>query len=118
MERRPYQADAQERVPPIRSQQVATLPWFRAGGGSVFAAQSRHEEPYLPMSKINPTFPLHPSSHGECRKVYPIHSPVSSGKCGFWKLREGVQGLTGDLRQETRDMRRQSDNETGNGVRQ
>ena len=54
-------ADAQERVPPMRSQQVATLPWFRAGGGysvPLFAAQSRHEEPYPPMSKINPTFPF------------------------------------------------------------
>ena len=42
----------------IRSQQVATLPWFWAGGGLVFAAQSRHEEPYPPMSKINPTIPF------------------------------------------------------------
>ena len=30
--------------------------------------------------------PLHPSSHGECWKVYPIPQPVSSGKCVFWKL--------------------------------
>ena len=47
-------ADAQERVPPMRSQQVATLPWFRAGGGylvPLLAAQSRHEKPYPPMSK-------------------------------------------------------------------
>ena len=25
----------------MRSQQVATLPWFRAGGGSIFAALKR-----------------------------------------------------------------------------
>ena len=33
----------------------ATLPWFRAGGGysvPLFAAQSRHEKPYPPISKI------------------------------------------------------------------
>ena len=43
---------------PLRSQQVATLPWFRAGGGLLFAAQSRHEKPYPPMSKINLAFPF------------------------------------------------------------
>ena len=39
----------------MRSQQVATLPWFRAGSGylvPLFAAQSRHEKPYPPISKI------------------------------------------------------------------
>ena len=37
------------------------LPWFRAGGGylvPLFAAQSRHEEPYPPMSKINIPFKM------------------------------------------------------------
>ena len=71
MERRPYRRKRQEcRFPewprrsaalPLRSQQVATLPWFRAGGGysvPLFAAQSRHEKPYPPMSKINFAFPF------------------------------------------------------------
>ena len=66
MERRPYRRKRQEcRFPewprrsaalPLWSQQVATLPWFRAGSGylvPLFAAQSRHEKPYPPMSKIN-----------------------------------------------------------------
>ena len=79
MERRPYQADAQERVPPIRSQQVATLPWFRAGGGSVFAAQSRHEEPYPPMSKINPTIPFILPLTGNVRKYIPFPRRFQAG---------------------------------------
>ena len=37
--------------------------------------------------KDQPCLPLHPSFHGERRKVYPIPPTVSSGKCGFWKLR-------------------------------
>ena len=32
---------------------------------------------------------------------HPISPPVSSGKCGFWKLRGVARGLTRDLRQET-----------------
>ena len=51
--------------------------------------------------------PLHPSSHGEYVKVYPNPLPVSSGKCVF-AIARGVQGLTGDLRQETRDMRQET----------
>ena len=85
-------ADAQKRAlqsPPrwrlsIRSQQVATLPWFRAGGRysvPLFAVQSRHEEPYPPMSKIN-----RPPFRVRYESVYPIPPPISSGKCVFWKL--------------------------------
>jgi len=62
----------------IRSQQVATLPWFRAGGGylvPLFAAQSRHEEPYPPMSKSNPTFPFTIPLKGTRESVH--HSPAA-----------------------------------------
>ena len=75
---------------PLRSQQVATLPWFRAGGGysvPLFAAQSRHEKPYPPISKINfrlaferqdgnsmPHSPA-PRKRGFCSGVYPFSSP-------------------------------------------
>ena len=68
MKRRPYRRKRQEcRFPewsrrsatlPLRSQQVAALPWFRAGGGLLFAARSRHEKPYPPMSKISFAFPF------------------------------------------------------------
>ena len=91
MERRPYRKKRQECRFSEWSRQARPLPWFRADGGWLFAAQSRHEKPYPPMSKIKPTFPLHPSSHGECEKVYPIPPPLSSGKCSFWELYEGCR---------------------------
>ena len=69
-----------------RSQQVATLPWFRAGGGSVFAAQSRHEEPYPPMSKINPTIPFILPLTGNVRKYIPFPRRFQAGNAFFGSL--------------------------------
>jgi len=100
MERRPYLSVAQERDPPLVSGR-----WRVLGAALRRAIASRRA---IPADVKDQSYhPLHPSSHGECEKVYPISPPLSSGKCGFWKLCEGVQGLTGDLRQETRDMTRQ-----------
>ena len=65
------------------------------------AIASRRAVPADVKDQIN----LHSSFHRKREKVYPIPPPVSSGKCGFWKLRgrlaEG-QGLTRDARRETR----------------
>ena len=86
-------ADAQERVPPMRSQQVATLPWFRAGGGylvPLLAAQSRHEKPYPPISKINPTFPFILPFTGSAEKYTPFPRRFQAGNAVFgncaWRL--------------------------------
>ena len=70
----------------IRSQQVATLPWFRAGGGSVFAAQSRHEEPSPPMSKINPTIPFTIPFKGMQGKYTPFPRRFQAGNAVFGSL--------------------------------
>ena len=83
----------------IRSQKVATLPWFRAGGGSVFAAQSRHEEPYPPMSKINPTFPFILPLTGNVGKYTPFPRRFQAGNAVFGNCAGGA-GV--DARQETR----------------
>ena len=53
--RPPYRRKRQEGRFSEWSRQARPLPWFRAGGGysaPLFAAQSRHEKPYPPMSKI------------------------------------------------------------------
>ena len=79
---------------PMRSQQVATLPWFRAGGGCLvplFAAQSRHEEPYPPMSRINSTFPFSMPFKGNVEEYTPFPRRFQAGiavlgKCG--RIRE------------------------------
>ena len=65
MERRPYHSVTRDAWPVIRgcalgfniaARGAPQTFLFRAGGGylvPLFAAQSRHEEPYPPMSKIN-----------------------------------------------------------------
>ena len=93
----------------MRSQQVATLPWFRAGGGylvPLFAAQSRHEKPYPPMSKISFAFPFTVPSKGNVCKYTPFPRPTQAGFWEFEVLRAGAQGLTRDVRRETRDASR------------
>ena len=67
-----------------------TLPRFRAGGGysvPLFAAQSRHEEPYPPISKINHTFPFILPFTGSAEKYTPFPRRFQAGNAFFWKLR-------------------------------
>ena len=105
MERRPYRRKRQEcRFPewprrsaalPLWSQQVATLPWFRAGGGysvPLFAAQSRHEKPYPPMSKINLAFPFTVPFKGNVGKYTPFPRRFQAGILKIEGLRAGGGG--------------------------
>ena len=65
------------------SRQARPLPWFRADGGysvPLFAAQSRHEKPYPPMSKINFAFPFTVPFKGNGESI--PHSPAQR-KRGF-----------------------------------
>ena len=84
------------------SRQARPLPWFRADGRysvPLFAAQSRHEKPYPPISKIK--FRL--AFERQDGNSMP-HSPAQR-KRGFWEievLRAGAQSLTRDARRETR----------------
>ena len=84
----------------MRSQQVATLPRFRAGGGSVFAAQSRHAEPYPPMSKINPTLPLHYSFQGNAEKYIPFPRRFQAGNAVLEIVRGIVRAMVADVRRQ------------------
>jgi len=79
MERRPYLSVAQERDPPLVSGR-----WRVLGAALRRAIASRRAVPA--NVKDQSYHPLHPSSHGECEKVYPIPPPLSSGKCSFWKF--------------------------------
>ena len=90
----------------MRSQQVATLPWFRAGGGysvPLFAARSRHEKPYPPMSKINLAFPFSVPFKGNAGKYTPFPRPTQAG---IWEIEVLLTGegrvREGDQRPETR----------------
>ena len=67
---------------PVRSRRGATLPWFRAGGGysvPLFAARSRHEKPYPPMSKINLAFPFTVPFKGNAGKYTPFICRFQAG---------------------------------------
>ena len=69
------------------SRQARPLPWFRADGGysvPLFAAQSRHEKPYPPMSKINFAFPFTVPFKGNGESI--PHSSAQR-KRGFWELK-------------------------------
>ena len=85
------------RDPTMRSPRSATLPWFRAGGGysvPLFAARSRHEKPYPPMSKISFAFPFTVPSKGNTGKYTPFPRPAQAG---FWKLKFRARfGACGD----------------------
>ena len=72
---------------PLRPQQVATLPWFRAGGGLLFAARSRHEKPYPPMSKINFLALVRVSWHN----YTPFPRPKQAGILKIEVLRAGAR---------------------------
>ena len=59
-----------------------TLPRFRAGGGysvPLLAAQSRHEKPYPPISKINHTFPFILPFTGSAEKYTPFPRRFQAG---------------------------------------
>ena len=63
-----------------------TLPRFRAGGGysvPLLAAQSRHEKPYPPISKINPTFPFILPFTGSAEKCTPFPRRFQAGNAVF-----------------------------------
>ena len=83
MERRPYLSVAQERDPPLVSGR-----WRVLGAALRRAIASRRTVPA--DVKDQSYHPLHNSFQGNAGKVYPIPPPLSSGKCGFWKLREGA----------------------------
>ena len=82
------------------SRQARPLPWFRADGGysvPLLAAQSRHEKPHLPISKI------------KCRLAFGRqdgnsmpHSPAQR-KRDFGKLKFCARGAEVDERRETID---------------
>ena len=63
--------------------------WRVLGAASRRAIASRKAVPA--DIKDQPYLPLQPYFHGERGKVYPISPPVSSGKCGSWKLREAAR---------------------------
>ena len=66
------------------SRQARPLPWLRAGGGylvPLFAVQSRHEEPYPPMSKINIPFTV--PFTGNTKKYTPFPRCFQAGNAVF-----------------------------------
>ena len=89
----PRRVTARRDASPYRSSEVlplpcgghagrVTLPRFRAGGGysvPLFTAQSRHKEPYPPMSKINPTFPFTIPFKGNAEKYTPFPRQKQAG---------------------------------------
>ena len=101
MERRPYRRKRQECRFPEWSRRSAALPWFRAGGGLLFAARSRHEEPYPPMSKINLAFPFTVPFKGNAGKYIQFPQPTQAGILKIEVLRGGESEGGGDLRPET-----------------
>ena len=78
MEHRPYRRKRQKCRFPEWPRRGATLPWFRAGGGLLFAARSRHEKPYPPMSKSNFAFPFTVPSKGNAEKYTPFPRPTQA----------------------------------------
>ena len=79
------------------SRQARPLPWFWAGGGWLFAAQSRHEKPYPPMSKIKFRLVFERQDGNSMP-----HSPAQR-KRDFGKLKFCALGAEFDERRETID---------------
>ncbi len=83
---------------PYRSSEVLTsvpaahaLPKLWPGGEysmPLFAAQSRHEEPYPPMSKINPAFPFILPFTGNAEKYTPFPRRFQAGNAVFGNCAE------------------------------
>ena len=58
----------------------------------LFAAQSRHEKPYPPMSKSNFAFPFTVPFKGDAEKYTPFPRRFQAGNAVFGKCASGTPG--------------------------